>query len=114
MILNENNAIVVLNLFNLREGEIMQYAIELSQQQAVILQQRAIQAHLKVEDLLQLFITQILTDNEIKKPQPEQFVSDLQNMSNDPLEKFIGIAYSENPDWIDKHDTYIGQVISVK
>lgn len=32
-----------------------------------------------------------------------------QQLTDDPLEKFIGIFQSDVPDWADEHDKYIGQ-----
>lgn len=102
----------------------MQYAIELSQQQAAVLQQQAVQLNMKAEDLLQSLINQVLArvdeaENnqlglfiiEIKKPESDVTQPSKSSASNedDPIEKFIGIAYSDNPDWIDKHDLYLGQ-----
>ncbi len=102
----------------------MQYAIELSPQQAAVLQQRAVQLNIRAEDLLQSLINQVLArvdeaeDNqlgpfiiEINKPESDVIPLAKSSASNedDPIEKFIGMAYSENPDWIEKHDLYLGQ-----
>jgi len=96
----------------------LQYAIELSQQQTSALQRKAAQLSVNTEDLLQSLLNQVLArivqtidlNNEPEThslghfQKPESAPSEI-----DPIEKFIGIAYSENPDWIEKHDRYLGQ-----
>ena len=85
----------------------MQYAIELSPSEVALLQQKAMRQGIKAEELLQSLITRILSHDFMIDGQPQNKPS-IPN-ENDSVEKFIGIAYSENPDWVEKHDFYLGQ-----
>ncbi len=84
----------------------MQYAIELSSSKAAILQQKARQKGIKVEELLQSLINKLLSDDFILDGREELLQHKSAQNVDDPIEKFIGIAYSENPDWIEKHDHF--------
>ncbi len=39
----------------------------------------------------------------------EYLKSILSKLEDDPIEKFIGAFRSDNPDWADQHDKYLGQ-----
>jgi len=41
----------------------------------------------------------------------EYLKSILVKFEDDPIEKFIGAFHSDNPDWADKHDKYLGQTL---
>ncbi len=50
-------------------------------------------------------LTNEAENNQMGHFQKQESVSN----EEDPIEKFIGMAYSDNPDWIEKHDLYLGQ-----
>jgi len=39
-------------------------------------------------------------------------ISEARKQADDPLEKFIGKFKLNKPDWVDKHDRYIGNLLN--